>query len=464
MSEVCELEGSPRGTIVTARHRPPKLTFRPQQQKGAVMGKIGKSDSGNAPKGESDGGIPQNGDEELSFLFKFGDQSRLSASAPQDARDREAESIRNREKQGESLSLKLLALAENSRDVPPFTTEEIEWLFFVAMDFQFAAYGGNSPMLEEIEPDDDPARYDLYAWMGEEAPDPEQRQRFVEMLRRNARGPRPLWRSDFLGDDGAEISYLAISPQLSLEALRNQVFVPKLLEHLNVTKDESVSWIIEQTRRMLSEPFYFGSVAKFTMSGFSQFIPPQRPLSPEPHATVEPEGQLDHLVGEGLAFLQAGNRAKARECWEQAAAAGNRDAINNLGMLADEEGDVATGSKLWKQAAAEGSPDAMFNLGCSVHEEGDSTTARHLWEQAAAHKHFGAINRLGMLAEENGDAEAARRLYEEAAAGDYTDAMYNLGCMAYEEGDFRVARKWWEQAAAQGHQQAHQNLSMIADR
>ena len=428
------------------------------------MAKVGKSGSGKPPKGESGGSITPPGGEDLSYQFTFGNQSRLSASAPQDARDREAESIRNREQQGESLSLKLAALGESSREVDPFTPEEIEWLFFAAMDFQFSAHGGNSPVLEEIEPDDDVARYDLYVWMGEEAPDPEEQEHLVEMLRRNAHGPRPLWGRDFLGDDGAETSYWAIVSRLSLEALRDQLFVPRLLEHLYRTKDESVSWIIEQTRRMLSEPSYFGSVANFTMSGFSQFILPQRPLSPEPHVTVEPEGQLDHLVGEGLAFLQAGNREKAKELWEEAAAAGNGAAINNLGMLADEAGDVETARKFWKQAAAEGSPDAMFNLGCSVHEEGDSATARHLWEQAADHKHFGAINRLGMLAEENGDAEAARRLYEEAAAGGDTDAIYNLGCMAYEEGDFVMARKWWEQATAQGHQQAHQNLSMITNR
>lgn len=426
------------------------------------MGKIGKPDSDNSPKGESDGKFLPNGDENLIFRFTFGNQSRLSASAPQDARDREAESIRNREQQGESLSLKLAALGESSREVDPFTPEEMEWLFFAAMDFQFSAYGGNSPVLEEIEPDDDVARYDLYTWMGEEAPGPEEQEHLVEILRRNGRGPRPLWGRDFLGDDGAETSYWAIVSQLSLEALRNQLFIPKLLEHLYRTKDESVSWIIEQTRRMLSEPSYFGSVPKFTMSGFSQFIPPQRPLSPEPHVTVEPERQLDHLVGEGLAFLQAGNRAKAREYWEQAAAAGNRDAINNLGMLADEEGDVETARKLWKQAAAEGSPDAMFNLGCSVHEEGDSTTARQLWGQAASQMHSGAINRLGMLAEDDGDAKAAHRLYEEAAAGGDTDAMYNLGCMAYEERDFVMARKWWEQAADQGHKDAMYNLGTIA--
>lgn len=427
------------------------------------MGKIGQSDLGNSPKGESEGTLHQNLNGDQAFRFTFGQQTRLSDSAPQEARDREAERIRTVEAQAESLSLKLVALAESSQRVSPFTPEELEWLFFAAMDFHFSAYGGNCPILEEIDPDDGLSSYDLYAWMGEEYPDPEQQRHFVELLRRNSGGPRRLWVSDFLGDDGAGTSYGAIVSQLSLKALRDQVFVPKLLEHLKLTTDESFSWISEQTRRMLSEPFYFGSVGKFTMSGFSQFIPPQRPLSTEPHVTVKPDGQLDQLVGEGLRFLQAGNRAKARELWEQAAAAGNPDALNNLGMLADEDGDVATARKLWRQAAAAGSLDAMFNLGCSAHEDGDSTAARELWVQAAAYQHFGAINRLGMLAEENGDAEAARRLYEEAAAGGYTDALYNLGCMAYEERDFVTARKWWEQAAAQGHQPAHQNLSMIAE-
>ena len=244
------------------------------------MGKIGQSDLGNNPKGESEGTLYPNANGDKAFRFTFGQQSRLSDSAPQEARDREAERIRNVEDQAESLSLKLVALAEGSQRVSPFTPEEIEWLFFAAMDFHFSAYGGNCPILEEIDPDDGLSSYDLYAWMGEEYPDPEQQRHFVELLRRNSGGPRRLWVSDFLGDDGAGTSYGAIVSQLSLEALRDQVFVPKLLEHLKLTTDKSGSWISEQTRRMLSEPFYFGSVGKFTMSGFSQFTLPQRPLPP----------------------------------------------------------------------------------------------------------------------------------------------------------------------------------------
>lgn len=242
------------------------------------MVRIGGSDSHDSPERESGGSVTPEGRENQSYLFQFVSQTRLSDSAPQEVRDREAESIRSREKQGETLSLKLVKLAGDSRDVSPFTPEEIEWLFFAAMDFQFSAFGGNSPMLEEVEPDDDLPSYDLYAWTGEDIPDPEQQKHFVEMLRRNARGPRRLWVSVFLGDDGAETSYLAIVSQLSLEALRDQSFVPKLLQHLNSATDEGVRWISKQTKRMLSRPFYFGSEGKTTMSGFSQFVLPHRPL------------------------------------------------------------------------------------------------------------------------------------------------------------------------------------------
>ncbi len=66
----------------------------------------------------------------------------------------------------------------------------------------------------------------------------------------------------------------------------------------------------------------------------------------------------------------------------QQAAAGDADAMHNLGFLAEREGDVAGARTWWEQAADAGNLNAMYMLGFLAKGEGDVAGARTWWEQA----------------------------------------------------------------------------------
>jgi TPR repeat protein len=103
----------------------------------------------------------------------------------------------------------------------------------------------------------------------------------------------------------------------------------------------------------------------------------------------------------------------ARRWWEQAAAAGDAHAMNNLGLLLKDR-DPDTARRWYEQAAAGGQTDAMNTLGVLLVSEGDPDAARCWWEQAAEHGHAVAMYNLGVLLEDR-DPDAARRWYEQAA-------------------------------------------------
>ena len=64
--------------------------------------------------------------------------------------------------------------------------------------------------------------------------------------------------------------------------------------------------------------------------------------------------------------------AGSRDGGEQAAAAGNTDAMIERGFLAHNEGDVAGARGWWEQAAAAGNAAGFFNLGLLAANEGDA--------------------------------------------------------------------------------------------
>ena len=125
-----------------------------------------------------------------------------------------------------------------------------------------------------------------------------------------------------------------------------------------------------------------------------------------------------------------------RHWYQEAADAGDTDAMNNLGNLLSDQLDPPdlAGARHWYQQAADaGHTDAMNNLGNLLSDQldpPDLAGARHWYQQAADAGHTDAMNNLGNLLSDQldpPDLAGARHWYQQAADAGHTDAMNNLG-------------------------------------
>ncbi len=136
--------------------------------------------------------------------------------------------------------------------------------------------------------------------------------------------------------------------------------------------------------------------------------------------------------------------------------------------------DYAKARACWERAAARGHAQAQFSLGL-LHADGtgvprDYAIARDWFLKAAAQDHAAAQYRLGAL-DQNGhgvarDYEGARGWYEKSAARGDTDAQYQLGVL-HENGHVgapnrATARMWYQRASAQHHPQALAALARLS--
>lgn len=134
---------------------------------------------------------------------------------------------------------------------------------------------------------------------------------------------------------------------------------------------------------------------------------------------------------------------RAMRLWEGAAAAGDAEACNGLGLLFHHgrDGDVAVDGKraraLYQRAVDEGYPAAAVNLGVMLHDgargvPADGVGARRLYDTAVSAGDAVAANNLGLLLQHGGvgvepDAEAAVAAYELAIRrGERHHACRNL--------------------------------------
>jgi TPR repeat protein len=192
-------------------------------------------------------------------------------------------------------------------------------------------------------------------------------------------------------------------------------------------------------------------------------------------------GDADALTERGLRFEQGDaveqDWDRARAYYEEAIAAGSREALWRLGrLLAFDHGDPfddpATGHDLLRQAAEGGDARAAWDLAV-IHHDGrdvppDPGRAADWARQAAP-----AIPLASMMLAElftagagvDQDLEAARRHARDAAAGDITAGALMLGRMRLlgEGGPVNIdgAEEALAQAHATGHQQATRMLATL---
>lgn len=152
-------------------------------------------------------------------------------------------------------------------------------------------------------------------------------------------------------------------------------------------------------------------------------------LDTQPAAPTAPAGQAQNAAHEAAAAYARGDFFKAQEIWRQAAAAGDIEAMNNLGVLYDKgqgvEPDLGRALFWFAKAAQGGHASGMSNYGRML-DQGRGIAA---------------------------DPVQAARWFDQAARKDQAEAQYNLG-LHYEHGrgvarDERAAAAWYSRAAAQ---------------
>ena len=72
-----------------------------------------------------------------------------------------------------------------------------------------------------------------------------------------------------------------------------------------------------------------------------------------------------------------------------------------------------------------------------------------------------AMNNLGVLYDNEEDKEKAKEWYEKSASKGDAEAMYNLGVLYDNEGDKEEAKEWYEKSAAKGSKEAKEALEKM---
>ncbi|MFC6428237.1 MULTISPECIES: serine/threonine-protein kinase [Nocardiopsidaceae] len=132
-----------------------------------------------------------------------------------------------------------------------------------------------------------------------------------------------------------------------------------------------------------------------------------------------------------------------------AAEGGNTRAMNNLGILLQEQGEKDEAEDWYRRAAEGGNTRAMNNLGILLQGQGEKDEAEDWFRRAAEDGHPRAMNNLGYLLKGQGEKDEAEQWYRQAIAedGNYTRAMNNLGNLLKERGETREAEAWYRRAA-----------------
>ncbi|MGW5317844.1 tetratricopeptide repeat protein [Nocardia thailandica] len=192
-------------------------------------------------------------------------------------------------------------------------------------------------------------------------------------------------------------------------------------------------------------------------------------------ATIDCDTNTLFIVGMAAYFRD--NTPAALATLRQAAEAGHRDAIVNLGTLLAQRGDLDAaepwirrddsfamadfgrvlarrgdlgGAESWFRQAIEVGGSAMVDLGDLLAQRGDLDGAESWYRRAIETGDSGAMTGLGDLIARRGDLDGAESWYRRAAEAGDSGAMTGLGLLLAWRGDLDGAESWFRQAIKAG--------------
>ncbi|MFI6225359.1 tetratricopeptide repeat protein [Nocardia salmonicida] len=174
-------------------------------------------------------------------------------------------------------------------------------------------------------------------------------------------------------------------------------------------------------------------------------------------------GDPDAMYNLGVLFHQRDDLADAEMWYRKAADTGHPHAMNSLGWLFHQRSDLADAEMWYRKAADTGDTDAMNNLGWLFHQRDELDDAETWYRTAADTGHTHAMYNLGWLFEQRDELDDAETWYRTAADTGHTDAMYNLGWLFEQRDELDDAATWYGKAADTGHADAMYDLAVLLE-
>lgn len=174
--------------------------------------------------------------------------------------------------------------------------------------------------------------------------------------------------------------------------------------------------------------------------------------------------QAQLRAADGLAALEAGDAATARDIWQQLAERGDVLAQYNMGVLTLRSG--ADAARWFALAAEQGHLPAQTALAGLLADAQDWAGAARWYEAAALQGDAPSAHALGLLLDRGlwGAPEDAARWFRQAAEAGHVPAQFALGTWLAEQGAGEAAI-WFARAAEAGHVEAQFNhaRALVAD-
>jgi TPR repeat protein len=166
--------------------------------------------------------------------------------------------------------------------------------------------------------------------------------------------------------------------------------------------------------------------------------------------------QAQLRAADGIAALEAGDAATARDIWQQLAERGDVLAQYNLGVLTLRSGSDA--ARWFALAAEQGHLPAQTALAGLLADAQDWAGAARWYEAAAQQGDAPSAHALGLLLDRGlwGARADAPRWFRQAATAGHVPAQFALGTVLAEQGAAEAAT-WFARAAEAGHVEAQFN-------
>ncbi|WP_051794953.1 serine/threonine-protein kinase [Streptomyces sp. NRRL S-87] len=172
-------------------------------------------------------------------------------------------------------------------------------------------------------------------------------------------------------------------------------------------------------------------------------------------------GHINAMTNLGVLLEDAGRTNEAETWYRKATDAGHTDAMTNLGLLLENTGRTNEAETWYRKAADAGQIDAMHNLGVVLANTARTNEAETWYRKALDAGHINAMTNLGLLLANTGRTNEAETWYRKAADAGQIDAMNNFGVLLQNTGRETDAETWYQRAADAGHTEAMNNLALL---
>jgi len=155
------------------------------------------------------------------------------------------------------------------------------------------------------------------------------------------------------------------------------------------------------------------------------------------------------------------NKSKSIEYLLEAKERGDINAINNLGILYEEEEEIKKAEKYYLEAIEKGDINALYNLGLLYVDINQKGKAEKYYLEAIEAGNVSALNNLGVLYSEINEKEKAEQYYLEAIEKGDINSFNNLAVLYKEGGEIEKAEQYYLEAIEKGHVSALSNLGAL---